>query len=111
MIIGNNNPQNRFQNQVKSNTSNNAFGNNGFENRWNTIQNQNQNQIRKNVFVQDIKNQKYSNSADTHGMQDKTLAMLHERLENGTISMEEFNRKCMQLGQQRENMSKNNKLF
>lgn len=112
MIIGNNNPGNHFQNQVKTNSSNNSFGNNSFQNRWNTIQQQNQNiPMRKNVFVQDIKEQKYSNSADTHGMQDRTLAMLHERLENGTITMEEFNRKCMQLGRQREIMSKNNKLF
>lgn len=112
MIIGGNNPRNSFQNQVRTNNSNNTFGNNCFENRWNTIQEQNQNRpMRKNVFVEDIKNQKYSNASDTHGMQDRTLAMLHERLENGTISMEEFNKKCMQLGNLRESMGKNNKLF
>lgn len=31
-------------------------------------------------------------------MYNKSFAMLQERLNNGTISMEEFNRKCRELG-------------
>ena len=31
-------------------------------------------------------------------MKNKSFAMLQERLNNGTISMEEFNRKCTELG-------------
>ena len=117
MIIGNNNPSNRngfgnhnsFRNH---NQTNNQSMPNSFENRWNKVQEYNQNRPeRKNVFVKDIKEQKYSSSTDTAGMQDRTLAMLHERLQQGTITLEEFNRKCAQLGQQRQNMSKNNKLF
>lgn len=116
MIIGNNNPGNNFNNQ------NNYGGNrpqqstssmpNSFENRWNTVQEYNRNrQPRSNGFVKNIQDQKYASSTDTRGMQDRTLAMLHDRLEKGTISLEEFNQKCAQLGQQRQNLSKNNKLF
>lgn len=113
MIIGNNNPGNNFNNQ-NSFRGNNQMPNvgNTFENRWNTIQEQNRvRQPHSNGFVKNIQDQKYASSTDTSGMQDRTLAMLHDRLEKGTISLEEFNRKCAQLGQQRQNMSKNNKLF
>lgn len=117
MLIGNNNPGNNFNNQNSfrgNNQQNNQMPNMGntFENRWNTVQNQNNLvQSRSNGFVKNIEDQKYASSTDTHGMQDRTLAMLHDRLEKGTISLEEFNQKCAQLGQQRQNMSKNNKLF
>ena len=117
MIIGNNNPGNNFNNQnsFRGNNQNNSqmpnVGNT-FENRWNTIQEQNRvRQPHSNGFVKNIQDQKYASSTDTSGMQDRTLAMLHDRLEKGTISLEEFNRKCAQLGHQRQNMSKNNKLF
>lgn len=116
MIIGNNNPGNlNNQNSFRGNNqSNTQLPNteNTFENRWNTIQEQNRiRQPHSNGFVKNIQDQKYASSTDTHGMQDRTLAMLHDRLEKGTISLEEFNRKCTQLGNQRQNMSKNNKLF
>ena len=117
MIIGNNNSNKNFSNQVRpmgneNSYQNNQLGNN-FENRWNQTQKQNQtnNQIRKNVFVKDIKQQHYADSSNTSQMQDRTLAMLHERLQQGTITMEEFNQRCAALGQQRQNMNKNNKLF
>lgn len=105
MIIGNNNPKTKHQN------SNNQLANT-FENKWNKIQEYNKNRTqRKNVFVKDIKEQHYTNSSNANQMHDKTLAMLHERLQNGTITLEEFNKKCNILGQQRQNSSKNNKLF
>lgn len=117
MIIGNNNSGNSFNNQnsfrgnTSQNNQNSSMGNT-FQNRWNTVQEQNRiRQPRSNGFVKNIQDQKYASTTDTHGMQDRTLAMLHDRLEKGTISLEEFNRKCAQLGQQRQNMSKNNKLF
>ena len=113
MIIGNNNGNN-FNNKNSCRGLNNTStspSNNNFQNRWNTIQ-ENQNQHpRSNGFIKNIQDQKYASSTDTHGMQDRTLAMLHERLKKGTISLEEFNKKCAQLGQQRQNMAKNNKLF
>ena len=34
-------------------------------------------------------------------MSDKTLALLHERLEKGSITLDEFNKKCAQLGKKR----------
>lgn len=117
MIIGNNNPGNSFgnQNSFRGNPqNNNSMPNNGnnFQNRWNTVQEQNRiRQPHSNGFVKNIQDQKYASSTDTRGMQDRTLAMLHDRLQKGTISLEEFNRKCAQLGEQRQNMSKNNKLF
>lgn len=111
MIIGNNNQnQNSFKNSNQE-TSNSSFPN-SFENRWNKVQEYNKDRpTNHNVFVKDIKEQKYANTTDTIGMQDRTLAMLNERLEKGTISLEEFNQKCAQLGKLRQNMSKNNKLF
>ena len=35
-------------------------------------------------------------------MYDKTLALLHERLSQGAITLEEFNRKCRELGKKRQ---------
>lgn len=110
MIIGNNNQNN--QNTFNKQQSSNVSIPNNFENRWNKIQEYNNNRPkRNNVFVKDIQSQKYSSANDTNGIHDKSLAMLHERLEKGTISLEEFNKKCAQLGQQRQNSLKNNKLF
>ena len=112
MIIGNNTPNNNFNNQHRKSEISNSSMNNTYENRWNEINKYNQQRpVSKNVFVKDIKEQKYSNASNTKGMQDKTLAMLHERLEQGTISLEEFNKKCAILGQQRQNITKRNKVF
>lgn len=112
MIIGNNNPNNNFQNQVRTNTNNqnNNFGNN-FENRWNQVQEYNQNRTQKNIFTADIKQRHYADATNTSDMHDRTLAMLNERLQQGTISSEEFKRQCEILGRQRQSMNKNNKLF
>lgn len=110
MIIGNNNGNNQNSFRGTNNTST-PLSNNNFQNRWNTVQENRQQQPRSNGFVKNIQDQKYASSTDTHGMHDRTLAMLHERLEKGTISLEEFNRKCAQLGKERQNLSKNNKLF
>lgn len=108
MIIGNNNPNRNFQNQQRPITNQNQMSNNNFQNKWNNNQN---NPIRKNVFVKDIKEQHYADSANSNQMHDRTLALLHERLQQGTITLEEFNQRCSALGQQRQNFNKNNKLF
>ena len=109
MIIGNNhNNGNNFNQQKPSNLS----IPNTFENRWNEIKEYNNNRPQqKNIFVKDIQEQKYASTRDTQGIQDRSLAMLQDRLEKGTISLEEFNRKCAQLGEKRQNLQKNNKLF
>ena len=115
MIIENNIPNNRNnfnnQNNLKNNNRETLTSmQNTFENRWNTVQEYNKNrQVVSNGFVKNIQDQKYSNISDSSNMHDKALAMLHERLKQGTISLEEFNKKCTQLGKQ--NMTKNNKLF
>lgn len=118
MIIGNNNSGNRsnFTNQNRYRENNHQATPtsmpNSFENRWNKVQEYNKNrQPHSNGFVKNIQEQKYASSTDTRGMQDRTLAMLHDRLEKGTISLEEFNQKCKELGQQRQNITKKNNLF
>lgn len=90
----------------------NSFQNNNFENKWNQInENNNTTANGRNMFVKNIKDQKYANASNTSGMQDKTLAMLEERLKNNLISLDEFNKKCAQLAANRQNSQKNNKLF
>ena len=94
---------------IGNNQNNNSFNNN-FNNKWHSVNENSQNkQQNRNVFVKDIKEQKYSNPMNNNDMYDKSLAMLHERLEKNLITMEEFNKKCSELGAQRQN--KNNKLF
>ena len=55
----------------------------------------------KNVFTNDIKTQQHINPINKNDMADKTLALLHERLEQGSISLDEFNRRCEELGKKR----------
>ncbi len=89
MIIGNNN----FNNS-----------NNNFENkfkRYNDNANLSNNNQNKNVFVKNIQDQKYTNPMNNNDMYDKSLAMLHERLSKGLISLDEFNKKCEMLGKKR----------
>lgn len=114
MIIGNNGSNFGNQNNFRNTNNNNQIPSmpNSFENRFNKVQEYNrERQPMGNGFVKNIQDQKYSSAADTHGMQDRTLAMLHDRLEKGTISLEEFNRQCELLGKQKQNMTKNNKFF
>jgi hypothetical protein len=114
MIIGNNGSNFGNQNNFRSSNNNNQMPSmpNSFENRFNKVQEYNrERQPMGNGFVKNIQDQKYASSSDTLGMQDRTLAMLNDRLAKGTISLDEFNRKCAQLGKQREMMSKKNKLF
>lgn len=115
MIINNHNQNRNYTNQTKPTSNQNSITNNqmnSFENKWNKIQEYNQNRpVRKNVFVKDIKDQHYADSGNANQMHDRTLALLHERLQQGTITLEEFNKRCAALGQQRQNSNKNNKLF
>ena len=97
MIIGDNSSNNFQTRNQFSNPNQPKLGDN-FENRWNQINEYNkQRSEQRNVFVKDIKEQHYANSADTSQMHDRTLALLHDRLQQGTISMEEFNRQCSRL--------------
>lgn len=71
-----------------------------FNNRLNTIkQNNNNNKTSINQNHQ-IEIMQHSNVMSKNEMADKSFSMLQERLRNGTISIEEFNKKCIQLGKQ-----------
>lgn len=74
--------------------------NSNFNNRLNTIkQNNNNNKTSINQNHQ-IEIMQHSNVMSKNEMADKSFSMLQERLRNGTISLEEFNKKCIQLGKQ-----------
>lgn len=80
----------------------NNFKNNSFENKFKRYNNNKNNQNNNhNIFVKDIKENVYSNASSTKDMNDKALAMLNERLKNGLITLEEFNRKCQELAKRR----------
>ena len=97
MIIGNNN-----NNQTFAKPLGNHFGNGQFKNQNNTFQ-QNMKNNQKNIFTKDIKTNQHINPVNKNDMADKTLALLHERLEKGSISLDEFTRQCELLGKRRNN--------
>lgn len=78
----------------------NNFKGNNFENKFKRY-NENAQNKSNNIFVKNIKEQKYSNPLNNNDMYDKSLAMLQERLSKGLISLEEFNKKCAALGNRR----------
>lgn len=99
MLMGNNfnsNQSTGFQKPIG-----NHFENNKFINKNQEFQQQIQNPNQKNIFTKDIKTQQHINPLNKNDMSDKTLALLHERLEKGSITLDEFNKKCAQLGKKR----------
>ena len=50
-----------------------------------------------NPFVDDVNSQKYNNASDTKNMNNKRLAMLHERLDQGLITVEQFSKECKKI--------------
>ena len=56
---------------------------------------------KKNIFVKDIKEQAHTNVNSQDDMYNKSLAMLNERLKNGLITLEEFNRQVKKLARKR----------
>ena len=89
MIIGNGN--NSFPSeQDRFNTRMNAIQENaelGHDNKW------------KMLEGDPTKNYDVTNRKD---MMDKSLAMLQDRLNNGTITMDEFHKKCEQINRLRQ---------
>lgn len=86
----------------------NNFNKNNSINMNQSFNNQNINNQQKviptnNAFVTDMAHQKYTNPNDNKGMSDRALSILHERLRNGTITLEEFNKKCNAIGKNRQN--------
>ena len=98
MLMDNNLNNNQSNNFAKP--LGNRFENNQFINQNQQFQEQIQPQ-QKNIFTQDIKTQQHIDPINKSDMADKTLALLNERLKQGTISLEEFNRKCEELGKKR----------
>lgn len=88
MIIGNN--FNNQQAQAKR-----------FNDNFNRMQDQNKRLNNSNGFVKDLSEHKHVNPTSKQDMQDKTLALLNDRLQKGQISMDEFNKQCTQLGKLR----------
>ena len=91
MLIGNNNNGNKFFLNKKM-TNNDDFNKN-----LNSLNQANNKTFDKNIFVEDIKTISHSNPTSRKDMRNKSLAMLQSRLENGLITLEEFNRKCHEL--------------
>ena len=89
MIIGSNNNNNKKNNFINNYTNKNMTFNN------NSDQTNNKIPINTNEFNQP---NQYNNVMDRNEMKNKSFSMLQERLKNGTISIDEFNKKCIELG-------------
>ena len=100
MIMGNNRSNNQTNNFTKP--LGNHFKNNQFQNKNQQFQQQLNTNQQKNIFTQEITTQQHVNPTNKNDMYDKTLALLHERLNQGTITLDEFNRKCRELGKKRQ---------
>ena len=102
MIIGNNNPMKGFNNINNKPQENNNFTQN-FDKRFNMVKEQaKKNKSVINTFAKDNNVMQHSNVMSKSEMADKSFSMLQERLNNGTITLEEFNRKCNQLNKLRQ---------
>ena len=96
MIIGNNNNNNNFSSNKTNFTSN-------FNERFTTIMNEGQKNSNKiSPINETTQTKRYSKVNRKKEMSDKSFAMLQERLNSGTITLEEFNKKCNQLNKMRQ---------
>ena len=84
MIISKNN-NDAYNNSLKENAT--------FQKNFNRLK-ENSNLNKKNIFSEDLKNIKYSNPTSKNDMRNKSMAMLQERLDQGLITLDEFNKKC-----------------
>lgn len=101
MIIGNN-----FNRNPNQNFENSNFNNQNRNNRPNQNSNQSQglnqnNNFSNNLLTKDIYSFKYANIENKTEVYDKSLAILHNRLKNKSITLDEFNRKCRELANKR----------
>ena len=95
MIIGNNfnrNPNQNFENSNFNRPNQNSNQSQGL--------NQNNN-FSNNLLTKDISSFKYANIENKTEVYDKSLAILHNRLKNKSITLDEFNRKCRELANKR----------
>lgn len=107
MIIGNN-----FNHNPNQNFENSNFNNQNRNNRLNPNNRPTQNQglnrsqnpnnnFSNNLLTKDISSFKYANIENNTEVYDKSLAILHDRLKNNSITLDEFNRKCRELANKR----------
>ena len=89
---------------IGSNSNNNGINNtNGnytqsFDKRFNMVKEAaEKNTGLVNAFATDTNTMQHSNVMSKSEMADKSFNMLQERLNNGTISLDEFTKKCNQL--------------
>ncbi len=92
MIIGSNN-QNNFNNPLSED--------NQFKTRMDNIKQANELNTYNDGLIDDVNSTRFNNPLDRDQMSDKTLAMLHDRLSKGLISMEDFNKQCNELAKKR----------
>ncbi len=95
MIIGNNFTNNPRKNFESSNFNKPKTEGNKFKER--TVNNN----FSNNMLTKDISSFKYANIENKNEVYDKSLAILHDRLKNNTITFEEFNRQCQLLANKR----------
>ena len=96
MIIGN-------KNNNPNPMNNNSGYTQSFETRFNTIKEENKkNANNLTPFKENPKAKAFSDPTNKNGMADKSLAILQERLRNGTITMDEFYKQCQKLGKFRQ---------
>ena len=97
MIIGNNfnrNPNQNFENSnFNKQNRNNSLNQNNSSSQNNNFSN--------NLLTKDISSFKYANIENKTEVYDKSLAILHDRLKNKSITLDEFNRKCKELANKR----------
>ena len=100
MLINNN--QTNFGKNFGKNLGKN-FENHKFINKNHQFQQEIQSgtHMNKNIFTKDIKTTQHIDPLNKKDMSDKSLALLHERLNQGSISLSEFNKKCEELRKKR----------
>ena len=82
----------------------NNFKKTTFDQKLNQIKENNDLYTNSNVnpFVEDVNSMTYNNASDTENMNNKRLAMLHERLEQGLITVEQFSKECKKINNSNE---------
>ena len=55
-------------------------------------------------ITKDIFSMEGGNASSSNDMYNKSIAMLNDRLEKGTITMDEFNKKCRDIAKKRGNL-------
>ena len=88
-------------------TKGNKFNNekNNFDTKMDSIKNNAQivDEANLNPFVEDVNSTSYADPTDTKAMNEKRLSMLHDRLEQGQISFNEFNEKARKINNNKDN--------